>query len=42
MAPNREFGVIALCNLATSSGPNPGATATDQVAAKMIQAFLSN
>ncbi len=42
MAPNRKFGIVALCNLATSSGANPGATATDQVAAKMIQQFLSN
>ncbi len=41
MAPARQFGVVALCNLATSSGANPGATATDQIAGKMIQEFLS-
>jgi CubicO group peptidase (beta-lactamase class C family) len=40
MAPARQFGVVALCNLATSSGANPGATATDQIAGKMIQEFL--
>jgi CubicO group peptidase (beta-lactamase class C family) len=42
MAPNREFGVVALCNLATASGANPGAAATDQTAAYAIQQFLSN
>lgn len=40
MAPNVDFGVIAVCNVATGTGANPGATATDQVAAKMIQTFL--
>jgi len=40
MAPARQFGVVALCNLATSSGANPGSTATDQIAGKMIQEFL--
>lgn len=39
-APARHFGVVALCNLATSTGANPGATAVDQVAGKMIQEFL--
>lgn len=39
-APARQFGVVALCNLATTSGANPAATATDQVAGKMIQEFL--
>ena len=41
MAPNREFAVVALCNIAAPSGPNPGAIATDQVAGKMIQTFLT-
>jgi hypothetical protein len=41
MAPARQFGVVALCNLATSSGTNPCATANDQIAGKMIQEFLS-
>jgi hypothetical protein len=40
MAPNRKFGVVALCNLATAAGANPGATATDQVVGKMISEFL--
>lgn len=42
MAPNREFGVVALCNLATSAGANPGVTATDQAVTMVIQQFLSN
>jgi len=41
IAPNREFAVVALSNIAAASGPNPGATATDQVAARMIQEFLN-
>lgn len=41
MAPGRDFAVIAICNLATPSSPNPAATATDQVAGKMIQEFLN-
>jgi CubicO group peptidase (beta-lactamase class C family) len=41
MAPNREFAVVALCNIAAPSGPNPGAIATDQVVGKMIQTFLT-
>ena len=41
MAPARDFAVISLCNLATASGANPGATATDQIAGKMIQEFLN-
>lgn len=40
MAPNIEFGVVALCNLATSSGANPGQVATDQIVTKIIQTFL--
>lgn len=40
-APARQFAVIGLCNLATSSGANPGATATDQAVGKMIQEFLN-
>ncbi len=42
MAPNREFGVVATCNIATTSGANPGAAATDQVAALAIREFLTN
>lgn len=41
MAPNRQFAVVAICNIAAPSGTNPGAVATDQVAAKMIQTFLT-
>ena len=40
-APAREFAVVAVCNLATGSAPNPGATATDQVAGRMINEFLN-
>ncbi len=40
LAPARHFAVVALCNLATSSGANPAAMATDQIAGKMIQEFL--
>lgn len=40
LAPNRQFGVIALCNLASSSGAHPAANATDQLAAQAIQTFL--
>jgi CubicO group peptidase (beta-lactamase class C family) len=40
LAPARQFGVVAVCNLATAAGPNPGATATDQIAAQLIQEFL--
>ena len=42
LAPQREFGVVAICNLATGSGTNPGANATDQVAGAMINRFLPN
>lgn len=42
LAPNREFGVVALCNVAASTGTNPGAVATDQIVGKMIQEFLTN
>ena len=41
MAPNREFAVVALCNIAAPSGPNPGAIATDPVVGKRIQTFLT-
>lgn len=39
-APARQFAVVALCNLATASGENPGAAATDQIAGRMIGEFL--
>ncbi|MGE3312129.1 MAG: serine hydrolase domain-containing protein [Limisphaerales bacterium] len=39
-APARRFAAVAVCNLATSSGPNPAAVATDQIVARMIQEFL--
>lgn len=39
-APAKEFAVVTLCNMATASGANPAATATDTVAGKMIQTFL--
>lgn len=42
MAPNREFAVVALSNIAAPTGTNPGQVATDQVAGKMIQTFLQN
>jgi hypothetical protein len=42
MAPGRQFAVVALCNLATAPGNNPGANATDQIAATMISQFLGN
>lgn len=42
MAPARDFGVVAVCNAAATSGTNPGATATDQAVGRMIQEFLSN
>lgn len=41
MAPARQFGVVAISNIAASSGNNPGANATDQAAWKMIQEFLN-
>lgn len=41
IAPNRDFAVVALSNIAAASGPNPGAVATDQAAAKMIAEFLT-
>jgi len=40
-APAREFAVVAVCNVAASSGTNPGAQATDQIAGRMIQDFLN-
>lgn len=40
-APAKEFAVVALCNVAASTGTNPGAAATDAVAGKMIQTFLN-
>jgi CubicO group peptidase (beta-lactamase class C family) len=41
LAPNREFAVVALSNIAAASGTNPGAAATDQAVGKMIQEFLN-
>lgn len=41
MAPNREFAVVALSNIAAISGTNPGAVATDQAVALAIQQFLN-
>jgi len=40
-APARNFAVVASANLASATNPNPGANATDQVAARMIQEFLT-
>lgn len=40
MAPGREFGVIAVCNAASTTGTNPASTAANQVITKMIQEFL--
>lgn len=40
-APARQFAVVAICNVASGGNPNPGATATDQVAGRMIQEFLN-
>jgi CubicO group peptidase (beta-lactamase class C family) len=42
MAPAREFAVIAVSNIASSSGTNPGANATTQVVSRMITEFLGN
>jgi CubicO group peptidase (beta-lactamase class C family) len=42
MAPQRRFGVVAVSNVAAGSGTNPGAVATDQIVARMIQEFLAN
>jgi len=42
IAPNREFAVVALTNVAASSGTNPGFQATDQVAGMAIGQFLTN
>lgn len=42
MAPERQFAVVALCNLATASGSNPGVNATDQISSTMISQFLGN
>lgn len=39
-APARQFAVVAVCNVASGSNPNPGAQATDQVAGRMIGEFL--
>lgn len=41
IAPNRDFAVVALSNIAAASGTNPGAVATDQAVGKMIQEFLN-
>lgn len=41
-APARDFAVVALCNMASASGANPAAAATDQIAAATIQMYLSN
>ena len=40
LAPNRDFAVVVVCNIAAPSGSDPGATATDQTAARMIGEFL--
>jgi len=40
-APAREFAVVAVCNAAASTGTNPAAQATDQIAGRMIQDFLN-
>ncbi len=40
-APARQFAVVAICNVASSGNPNPGAIATDQAAGRMIQEFLN-
>jgi len=40
LAPNREFGVVAVCNAASRSAPNPGARVTDEIASRMIGEFL--
>ena len=42
LTPARDFAVVAVCNHATVSGANPGATATEAVVGKIIQEFLSN
>lgn len=39
-APAKGFAVVALCNMAAVAGPNPAATATDQIAEAMIREFL--
>jgi CubicO group peptidase (beta-lactamase class C family) len=38
MAPNRAFGIVALCNVA-GSGNHPGITATSQIVTRMIQDY---
>lgn len=40
IAPHRDFAVVALCNVAAASDPNPGAIATDQAVARMIREFF--
>lgn len=42
IAPNREFAVVAMTNIASTGNPNPGNLATDQVAGMAIQQFLTN
>jgi hypothetical protein len=42
MAPAREFAVIAVSNIASTGGTNPGANATTQVVTRMITEFLGN
>jgi hypothetical protein len=34
------FGVIAVCNAAAPSDPDPGARVTDAIASRMIREFL--
>lgn len=40
LAPNREFGVVAVCNAASRFAPDPGARVTDEIASRMIGEFL--
>ncbi len=41
LAPARQFGLAVSCNVAGDAGDNPGARATDQVAARLIREFLA-
>jgi hypothetical protein len=40
LAPNLEFGVVAVCNAASRSSPDPGAEVTDEIVSRMIGEFL--
>ncbi|MSU33683.1 MAG: class A beta-lactamase-related serine hydrolase [Pedosphaera sp.] len=42
LAPARDFAVVAVCNLADAHEVNAGNKATDQIASRMIQEFLSS